>query len=112
MRCLLVSIFLISLFLVGCATPLTSNEASPTQPSPFTHGNVQLTIRQNITTQAEILEKFGPRILLLLIHPVKKCGLIRSMQLFQKVQRQMHMELLFCSESLEGLPDLNSLLEQ
>ncbi|MCG2710467.1 MAG: hypothetical protein L6246_09165 [Thermodesulfovibrionales bacterium] len=60
MRCLLVSIFLISLFLVGCATPLTSNEASPTQPSPFTHGNVQLTIRQNITTQAEILEKFGP----------------------------------------------------
>lgn len=60
MRCLSVSILFIALLSSGCATSTTNNEATPTQPSPFTHGNVQLTIKHNITTQAEILEKFGP----------------------------------------------------
>jgi len=27
--------------------------------SPFTHGNVQLTLKNGVTTQAEVLEKFG-----------------------------------------------------
>jgi hypothetical protein len=27
--------------------------------SPYTHGNVQLTLRKSVTTQADVLEKFG-----------------------------------------------------
>jgi hypothetical protein len=35
-------------------------EFSDSTPSPFTHGNVQLNLKKNETTQAEVLEKFGP----------------------------------------------------
>lgn len=56
MRCLSIIIVVLFLLFVGCTTTRSVN----THPSPFTHGNVQLTIKQNITTQAEILEKFGP----------------------------------------------------
>lgn len=45
-----------SLFFCGCS----SDEPKDTGPSPFTHGNVQLNLRTHETTQAEILEKFGP----------------------------------------------------
>ena len=45
-----------SLFYFGCS----SDAPKDTGPSPFTHGNVQLNLRTNETTQAEILEKFGP----------------------------------------------------
>ena len=60
MRYVLVLISFTCLLIIGCATtPTTNNETSTSQSSPFTHGNVQLTIKQNITTQLEILEKFG-----------------------------------------------------
>lgn len=44
--------------LVGCASnpPSTENTAPN---SPFTHGNVQLTLKKGVTTQAEVLETFG-----------------------------------------------------
>lgn len=45
-----------SLFFTGCS----SDEPKDTVASPFTHGNVQLNLKTNQTTQAEILEKFGP----------------------------------------------------
>jgi len=41
---------------VGCAT----TQPLDTKPSPFTHGNVQLTIKKGITSQNDILENFGP----------------------------------------------------
>lgn len=44
--------------LVGCASPPSSME-STVQNSPFTHGNVQLTLKKGVTTQAEVLETFG-----------------------------------------------------
>lgn len=43
--------------LVGCATNPSGTETAPN--SPFTHGNVQLTLKKGVTTQAEVLEKFG-----------------------------------------------------
>lgn len=52
---LVIGVFLFS----GCATT-QSVESANTKPSPFTHGNVQLTIKKGITTQAELLENFGP----------------------------------------------------
>ena len=47
------------IFYNACATTETINTAE-TKPSPFTHGNVQLTLKKGITTQAEVLESFGP----------------------------------------------------
>lgn len=44
--------------LVGCASPPSSTESTAPN-SPFTHGNVQLTLKKGVTTQAEVLEKFG-----------------------------------------------------
>jgi hypothetical protein len=44
------------LLLNGCAT----TQMVETSPSPFTHGNVQLSIKKGVTTQSEILENFGP----------------------------------------------------
>lgn len=55
------SIFIITFLVflcVGCATTRSIDNEN-TESSPFTHGNVQLTIKKGITTQAEILEKFG-----------------------------------------------------
>ena len=52
---LVIGVFLFS----GCATTQPV-EPADTKPSPFTHGNVQLTIKKGITTQAELLENFGP----------------------------------------------------
>lgn len=48
------------LALTGCAGSQTQQSAQQTSHSPFTHGNVQLTIKPNTTTQAQILEVFGP----------------------------------------------------
>lgn len=42
--------------LSGCAVP---PETKPS-PSPLTHGNVQMTLKNGITTQNEVLEAFGP----------------------------------------------------
>ncbi|KAA3629591.1 MAG: hypothetical protein DWQ09_04960 [Proteobacteria bacterium] len=41
----------------GCVVP----QAVPTTEanSPLTHGNVQLTLKKGVTTQQEVLEKFG-----------------------------------------------------
>lgn len=49
----------IALFsLVGCATsPLPMENTAPN--SPFTHGNVQLTLKKGVTSQADVLEAFG-----------------------------------------------------
>lgn len=44
----------------GCAGPQTQQSTQQTSHSPFTHGNVQLTIKPNTTTQAQILDVFGP----------------------------------------------------
>lgn len=44
--------------LVGCASNPSSME-STIPNSPFTHGNVQLTLKKGVTSQAEVLEAFG-----------------------------------------------------
>jgi hypothetical protein len=44
--------------LVGCASNPPSTESTAPN-SPFTHGNVQLTLKKGVTTQAEVLEAFG-----------------------------------------------------
>src|SRR5713101_8157497 len=46
-----------SVLVVGCQTTDAAKESH--QPSPFTHGNVQLTLKKGVTTQAEVLETFG-----------------------------------------------------
>lgn len=53
-------IFVIALLttLGGCATNQASTGNSGPN-SPFTHGNVQLTLKNGVTTQAEVLETFG-----------------------------------------------------
>ncbi len=45
-----------ALSLVGC---VSTGRISDTDKNPFTHGNVQLTLKNGVTTQADILEKFG-----------------------------------------------------
>ena len=56
-RKILLPIFAIIILNTSCATaPVDTSE---TKNSPFTHGNVQLSIKKGITTQAEVLEKFG-----------------------------------------------------
>ena len=48
-----------SLFFVGCQS--SSPKSSQTSKnSPYTHGNVQLNLETGKTTQAEVLEVFGP----------------------------------------------------
>jgi hypothetical protein len=59
MKKLLILLAACILFYGGCATTETINTAE-TKPSPFTHGNVQLTLKKGITTQGEVLESFGP----------------------------------------------------
>ncbi|OGV49654.1 MAG: hypothetical protein A2017_07300 [Lentisphaerae bacterium GWF2_44_16] len=49
-------IVLIVMVYEGCS----STDPEDAKPSPFTHGNVQLNLKAQITTQAEVLEKFGP----------------------------------------------------
>lgn len=55
-------VVLIASTLVGCASnpPSTPGTDNAAQNSPFTHGNVQLTLKKGVTTQAEVLENFGP----------------------------------------------------
>jgi len=43
------------LLIQGC-----SSTPKDEKNSPFTTGNVQLSLKQGVTTQAEVLEKFGP----------------------------------------------------
>ena len=43
--------------LTACQSPQGSSEG---KNSPYTHGNVQLTLKKGDTTQAEVLDKFGP----------------------------------------------------
>lgn len=42
--------------LAGCAVQPETKSV----PSPLTHGNVQMTLKNGITTQNEVLEAFGP----------------------------------------------------
>ena len=49
------SLLLCFAFLYGC---VQSNPQS-IQNSPYTHGNVQLTLKKGITSQAEVLNTFG-----------------------------------------------------
>lgn len=44
--------------LVGCATSPLPIENSVSN-GPFTHGNVQLTLKKGVTSQADVLEAFG-----------------------------------------------------
>src|SRR4030066_616220 len=47
--------------LEGCISPGTDYATQSTvKPSPLTHGNVQLSLKNGVTTQNEVLEKFGP----------------------------------------------------
>lgn len=55
---LLIPIFLI--YLTGCVGPQEQQHLPLTTHSPFTHGNVQMVIKTNTTTQNQILEVFGP----------------------------------------------------
>jgi len=43
------------LVISGCTVDMSEKDKN----SPYTAGNVQMTIKQGITTQAEVLEKFG-----------------------------------------------------
>lgn len=51
-------VFMAAFTLVGCASNPSNIETS-TPNSPFTHGNVQLTLKKGVTTQADVLETFG-----------------------------------------------------
>ena len=51
-------IFVVASTLAGCASNPSSMESTAPN-SPFTHGNVQLTLKKGVTTQAEVLETFG-----------------------------------------------------
>lgn len=42
--------------LSACAMPPETKSS----PSPLTHGNVQMTLKNGVTTQNEVLEAFGP----------------------------------------------------
>lgn len=44
--------------LLGCASASNQPSASE-QNSPFTHGNVQLSLKKDLTTQADVLNTFG-----------------------------------------------------
>jgi PBP1b-binding outer membrane lipoprotein LpoB len=48
------------LILNGCVAPQIPQSSPSAAHSPFTHGNVQMTIKPNITTQNQIIEVFGP----------------------------------------------------
>ena len=57
MRIILVAIFTFSL--IACsANPKI--QTTDTTPNPYTHGNVQLTLKKGITDQADVLNTFGP----------------------------------------------------
>lgn len=45
------------LALAGCQTQQASIE--PNTKNPLTHGNVQMTLKRGVTTQAEVLQAFG-----------------------------------------------------
>ena len=49
-----IGLFFIVILISCCSYPVHDMK------NPFTHGNVQLSIKKGETTQAEILEKFGP----------------------------------------------------
>lgn len=50
--------FMALLSLVGCTTsPFPMEDIVPN--SPFTHGNVQLTLKKGVTSQSNVLEAFG-----------------------------------------------------
>jgi len=46
---------LMALMIAGCVAPSSGNDSN----NPLTHGNVQLNLKTGVTTQAEVLEKFG-----------------------------------------------------
>lgn len=48
-----------SLFLIGCESLFTTTTPVSDRNSALTQGNVQLNLRINQTTKAEVLEKFG-----------------------------------------------------
>lgn len=47
------------LCLLSACESTKPNSIPPTTTNPLTHGNVQLTLKKGITTQTEVLEKFG-----------------------------------------------------
>jgi hypothetical protein len=55
-RSVILSTVCFALSFAGCQSPQASTEG---KNSPYTHGNVQLALKQGTTTQAEVLEKFG-----------------------------------------------------
>lgn len=46
-----------SFIVAACST--TYNNSGLNQNNPFTHGNVQLTLKKGVTTQSDIIDKFG-----------------------------------------------------
>lgn len=57
MKIILVAI--VTIGLVACATNPQIQTADNT-PNPYTHGNVQLTLKKGVTDQADVLNTFGP----------------------------------------------------
>lgn len=49
-----------ALYVSGCVQTTQLPAGSTATHSPFTHGNVQLTLKKDVTTQAEVLQTFGP----------------------------------------------------
>ncbi len=54
---LYISITISVLLLTGCQSH--KNSIEPDSKNTLTHGNVQLTLKKGVTTQAEVLEAFG-----------------------------------------------------
>jgi len=50
---------LLSCCLIVTCSCISVRESTEGDPSPFTHGNVQLTLKKGTTTQADVLETFG-----------------------------------------------------
>ena len=55
------SVFCLSLTAILCLSGCQNkpSDIEPTTKNPLTHGNVQLTLKKGVTTQAEVLQTFG-----------------------------------------------------
>lgn len=55
----IISISIIMACLIAC-TVSPQNRGADSSPNPYTHGNVQLTLRNGVTDQSDVLNSFGP----------------------------------------------------
>ena len=57
---MLVRFLLLTLFLSSSLIAVAVPSSETTEMRPFTHGNVQITLKRGLTTQLEVLNAFGP----------------------------------------------------